>query len=123
MNAEYVRQHLDSSIVGLIKTTPSDALLNMVLKQVASSVGKVLVGVGALLLVVDLLLFTVHLRGSPLIHPFIWVATIIVTVVSLRDFPKTLWLLALIVLGYLSGGIGGTLILLGALIALIGSYI
>ncbi|PSO06169.1 hypothetical protein B9Q04_17425 [Candidatus Marsarchaeota G2 archaeon BE_D] len=95
----------------------------MAIKQVAFSVGKVLVGVGALLLVVDLLLFTLHLKGSPLVHPLIWIATIVITIASFKSFPKTLWLLALIVLGYLSGGIGGTLILLGALIALIGSYL
>jgi hypothetical protein len=95
----------------------------MAIKQVAFSVGKVLVGVGALLLVVDLLLFTLHLKGSPLVHLLIWIATIVITIASFKSFPKTLWLLALIVLGYLSGGIGGTLILLGALIALIGSYL
>lgn len=121
---------MDSSIVDLIKTTRRHALQRMSIKQMAFSAGKVLVGVGALLLVVNLLLFTLHLKGSPLVHPLIWIATIVIwiativiTITSLKGFPKTLWLLALIVLGYLSGGIGGTLILLGALIALIGSYV
>ena len=114
---------MDSSIVDLIKTTRRHALQRMSIKQMAFSAGKVLVGVGALLLVVNLLLFTLHLKGSPLVHPLIWVATIVITITSLKSFPKTLWLLALLVLGYLSGGIGGTLILLGALIALIGSYV
>jgi hypothetical protein len=95
----------------------------MALRHAAPSIGKVLTGVGGLLLAVELVESAARLTQIPLPHSLILIVTVIAVILSLKNFTRTLWLLALIVLGFLSGGVGGALIMLGALIALVAQHI
>lgn len=85
-------------------------------------VGRLLVGVGALLLVLELGLLVLHGVG-PLLHPAVLLLTVVACALLFRRIPRLIPSLILVVLGFLAGGFGGTLILLGALIALVGSQI
>lgn len=91
-------------------------------KRLLVAVGKVFVGVGALLVAVRLV--GIALGGSgALLHPLIMVLAVVASVVLFGRIQQTVPALILVVLGYLAGGLGGVLILLGALAALVGSHV
>jgi hypothetical protein len=86
------------------------------------TLGKLILIVGLVVTLIEVVQGVMH--GRPLGER--WVLSLLALVVgtlAIRKIPELAWMIAVIILGYLAGEIGGVLLLVGALLALIGNHL
>jgi hypothetical protein len=86
------------------------------------TLGKLIFIVGLVVTLIEVIQGILH-RGVLGEHLVLSMLALIVGAFAVRKIPELAWMVAVIVLGYLAGGIGGVLLLLGALLALIGNHL
>ncbi len=99
--------------------------MTVALKKGLVTLGRLGIIIGLVVLVVSLLEMLVGIRspGHFDIGLLYTALAIVVSFFAIRRVPKLFWMLAVIAVGYLAGGLGGTVILFGAVVALIGEHL
>jgi hypothetical protein len=99
--------------------------MSVALKKGLVTLGRLGIIIGLVVLVVSLLETLAGMRfpGQFDMSLFYTALAIVVSFFAIRRVPKLFWMLAVIAVGYLTGGLGGTAILFGAVVALIGEYL